>query len=317
MRDVFRASEQWTFKRVDELYTQGKQDSLDAIGVPVNPNRFAKLIRLDEDGGDALFDKKRGPYTVKDFRHEVKYAHTAMQFGLAPVVYESGTVTGTCDGNVKCTYGYIVFDRLDGSLEDFMNRREESIEKQFIVASPVRWGDMSDDEWSTSSGHPSLTTPPPSRRPSLSTANVTQAVTALDDILDDFMKRMRSAKFFHTDMHPGNIFYKRVSDDNKQWFLIDFGRVALPDDKGGFVETRTNRRFANEADVWKHSTRFLRNSLRDMTEVDPEVPAWDKLLRSIRAWLLTPPRATTSRPTTPETTPPQTPRSTPRTPPTR
>lgn len=273
MRDrLYRSC--FNFHKLKEWYETAAQDSLDSVGVPLEIS-FLKIIKLDHEHATESVVPKRGVYTRMDFWKEVAHATKGHELGLGPQVILSGVVQ---EGDEA--YAYIEFQKLNRSLDDILRKREALVTYE-IVTPTKNWGDMSSDDEELPKIE-CLNTPPRTSRnsacsPSIQTPTLNENLESFKTWFEGAIEIMKTNKFYHLDMHEGNIFF-----DGGRWYLIDFGRVAdnpkfetslkqlIPRDGRDF-------KFNNEVDIILFSIKGLRKSIRNMSENDPNVE-WNDLL---------------------------------------
>ena len=156
------------------------------------------------------------------FEKEVEHARIASEIGIGPSVYESGTIG---------EYGYIRCERLDGSLNDFLENRQESLyhDEDMDVDGAIRTPQARD--W----------------------------FSTLAKDLESIFHHMKTHQFLHLDLHSDNIFYKNVND-SVEWYLIDYGMAAH---KPKFPIQIGDRDFQSEKHAWQNSLRWLRTQLNE------------------------------------------------------
>ncbi|OUU49685.1 MAG: hypothetical protein CBC12_07620, partial [Candidatus Puniceispirillum sp. TMED52] len=124
-----------TFDELEEWYESNDSDSLDSVGVAWE-DKFYKIIKLDHPKRKQLY-KERGRYEEDDFYKEVRYAKQAFGFGWAPKVLGFGVQKD--ENTPPNAYGFIIFERLDGSLESLLDGRRKIVENRefFDMRSPL------------------------------------------------------------------------------------------------------------------------------------------------------------------------------------
>lgn len=317
MREVrFRSAfDDITFEWCMEKFHSIPQDSLDGIGVPFG-DKFVKLIRLDSEETPPM-DKKRGTYTRHDFQKEYEHAKMGNMLAIGPEVYGAFVVSRLHQHedvetqHVKVVrreeIGCILFEKLENSLENLMTGREAWLDKRdavFKLFSPKRnWASDASDTLIKSPAPTSPRTPAQNcaqspRQTPPQTPAMNQYLASLETWLRNCIDIMKQRNFYHMDMHPGNIFYKRRYGE-LQWYLIDYGRVVHA--PGGINEdTRlqkyipraiATRIFEDANELLEYSMRNLKQNLCNLADNDSNVK-WAAFLSHL---------GTLTRPTTPPT----------------
>lgn len=164
------------------------------------------------------------PYE-SSFDQEIRDAKLAADLGIGPRIVDSGT---------SGSYGYIEFEKLDGTLEAFLNERMNVLyEEGGGVHTP-------------------------------------QARTWFDNLARDLrtmFDKMKEHNFLHMDLHTDNIMYKEQPNGTVRWYLIDYGMaVQHPRFPLQFVDPSNTvvHTSPDLQDAWHFSTRWLRQKLNEL-----------------------------------------------------
>jgi hypothetical protein len=297
-----------TFDDLEEWYESNDSDSLDSVGVAWK-DKFYKIIKLDHPQKEQLYER-RGVYYEQDFQKEVRYASQAANFGWAPEVLNYGVEKD--EDTPPNAYAFIIFDRLDGSLESMLDGRQKYVEDREAEVFGMRSPLPQIEEPYPAHRSPQPSTPPtpgvatpgvatpstftPSSLAALKTPEVKSSIIQLKKRFESITNDMKVRGLVHLDMHEGNFFYKRGKRGNPdKWYLIDYGRVYSEDDpetSGNFpkylkqIVPRSLKDIKYESidHMVDRSASHLRLAIREHVEVDPITPLLelDKSVRRLR-----------------------------------